>query len=188
LERPPPPPPSSSSSSSTTTTVTAAATNNLVIVIKRLGYDENYILIAIDACRQRWISGVGGGDAIPLDARIGDVLDELVKYKNGDNNNNNNDDDGDDIATIAITISAALVATPVGGGAAPIAVTTNNKRLGREVDTACKMCRNACVQVALLTCRHVCCCQPCAKKVMTQQHKRCPICNNDVMGTCRIYF
>jgi hypothetical protein len=179
LERPPPPP--SSSSSSTTTIATAAATNNLVTVIKRLGYDENYILIAIDACQQRWISG-GGGEAIPLDAHIGDILDELVKYENGDNNNND-----DDIATI---ISATPVAAPVGGGAAaPIAVTTtNNEQLGREVDTACKMCRNACVQVALLTCRHVCCCQPCAKKVMTQQHKRCPICNNDVMGTCRIYF
>jgi hypothetical protein len=141
--------------SSTTTT-----TNNLVTVIKRLGYDENYILIAIDACRQRWNSG--GGDVIPLDARIGDVLDELVKYEDGA------------VAPIAVTSADAVSAAPT---------TTND-----EVDTACKVCRNTYARVALLTCRHVCCCQPCAKKVMAQRDKRCPICNKDVIGTWFIYF
>jgi hypothetical protein len=144
-------------------TTTAAATNKFVSVIKRLGYDEKYILIAIDACRQHWNSG---GDVIPLDARIGDVLDELVKYE-------------DDAAVT--TTTTAPTTTKDEDAAVSAAPTTTN-------DTACKVCRNAYARMALLTCRHVCCCQPCAKKVMAQRDKRCPVCNKDVIGTWFIYF
>jgi hypothetical protein len=132
-----------------------------VAVIKRLGYDEKYILIAIDACRQRWNSG-GGGDVIPLDACIGDVLDELVKYE-------------DDAAVTTTTVSAAPVAAPTTTKDEDAAVSAAPTTSNDEVDTACKVCRNAYTRMALLTCRHVCCCQPCAKKVMAQRDKRCPV-------------
>jgi hypothetical protein len=161
----------------------AATTNNLVSVIKRLGYDEKYILIAIDACRQRWNSG--GGDVIPLDACIGDELDELVK----------SEDEAPAVTTTtaadAPAVSVAPIAAPTTTNAedgaaakmtadAPIAAPT---KTNDEVDNACKVCQNSYGRVALLTCSHVCCCQPCAKKVMAQRDKRCPVCNKDITGT-----
>jgi hypothetical protein len=63
----------------TTTTTTHTATSNkarVVDVIKRLGYEEKDVLLAVYACQRR-----GGGEVMLLDAYIGDILDELGTYE-----------------------------------------------------------------------------------------------------------
>jgi hypothetical protein len=47
-----------------------------VDIIKRLGYEEKDVLLAVYACQRR-----GGGEVMSLDAYIGDILDELATYE-----------------------------------------------------------------------------------------------------------
>jgi hypothetical protein len=60
------------------TAIASNTTARVVDIIKRLGYEEKDVLLAVYACQRR-----GGGEVMSLDAYIGEILDELATYEAG---------------------------------------------------------------------------------------------------------
>jgi hypothetical protein len=126
-------------------TNTASNTARVVDIIKRLGYEEKDVLLAVYACQQRQSCG----EVMSLDAYIGDILDELATYEGGG---------------VAADMTPLVQPSPPTSQPSTSPITTAADETNEEV---CKICRNACAEVLLLTCRHVCCCEPCVKKKPT---------------------
>jgi hypothetical protein len=120
---------------STTTTTNTATSNTarVVDIIKRLGYEEKDVLLAVYACQRRQSCG---GEVMSLDAYIGDILDELATYEAA--------------AATAMTPPLLLVlpSPPTSPPTSPSSITTDDETTNEEV---CKICHNACAEVLLLT-------------------------------------
>jgi hypothetical protein len=93
---------------------------------------------------------------------MGNVLDKLAQYDQ-------------DVDTYVPSVNAT--APP------RAAATTTNM-----VDMTCKVCLTSCIQYVFLTCRHACCCDDCALTIMDKRDCQCPVCNEKITGSFRIFF
>jgi hypothetical protein len=140
----------------------------IVSIAQQLGYSVEHINKAITACRHNYTQ-----------VEIGNVLDQLAQY---------DDDDNVDIDTDIPHCSSSSSTTDAPYAATNNTSTTTAPTTNYLLDMTCKVCMNNCIQYVFLTCRHACCCDNCALTIMDHRDCQCPVCNNKITSSLRIYF